>query len=372
MKVSLERSALLTALQHVHSVVERRNTIPILSNVLMEAKEDGLFLTATDMDISVVENIDNSKAEVMQLGTITTSAQMLYDIVRKLPDNTKVELLSEKNERLAIKASSSSFALNCLPSEDFPSISEENFEHNFTLTASDLVRMIDKTAFAMSIEETRYYLNGIYMHALKEESKLRTVSTDGHRLSRVDMKLPEGSEQIPGIIIPRKTIIEIRKLLEDQDGNVNLSISENKIMLSLNNVVLTSKLLDGTFPDYSRVIPEQNDKEINVSNQLLSEAVDRVSTVSTDKTRAIKINLKKDNMVVSATNPEKGSASENVATKYDNEDVEIGFNSRYVLDVARQIKGDEVVIKVSDAVSPTLVYDKDDEDVLFVLMPMRV
>ena len=273
---------------------------------------------------------------------------------------------------MAIKASSSSFALNCLPSEDFPSISEENYDHNFSVSAPDLIRLIDKTAFAMSIEETRYYLNGIYMHALKEENKLRTVSTDGHRLSRVDMDLPQGSEQIPGVIIPRKTIIEIRKLLEDQEGNVNLSVSENKIMLSVNNVVLTSKLLDGTFPDYSRVIPEQNDKEINVSNQLLSEAVDRVSTVSTDKTRAIKINLQKNNMIVSATNPEKGSASENVETKYDNEDVEIGFNSRYVLDVARQIKGDEVVIKVSDSVSPTLVYDKDDKDVLFVLMPMRV
>ena len=186
------------------------------------------------------------------------------------------------------------------------------------------------------------------------------------------MALPEGAEDIPGVIIPRKTIIEIRKLLEDQEGNLDLSVSDNKIMMKLNNVVLTSKLLDGTFPDYSRVIPEQNEKEILVSNKLLSEAVDRVSTVSTDKTRAIKINLNKDNMVVSATNPDKGSASENVATKYDADEVEIGFNSKYVLDVARQINGDEVVIKVSDAVSPTLVYDKDDKGVLFVLMPMRV
>ncbi len=372
MKFSVEKSALLIALQHVHSVVERRNTIPILSNVLIEAKEEGLYLTATDMDISVIEKIESSKAEVTQLGTITTSAQMLYDIVRKLPDNINVELLSENNDRIAIKASSSSFALNCLPSEDFPSISEENFNHNFTINIEDLTRLIDKTAFAMSLEETRYYLNGIYLHALKDEKKLRTVSTDGHRLSRVDMALPEGAEDIPGVIIPRKTIIEIRKLLEDQEGNLDLSVSDNKIMMKLNNVVLTSKLLDGTFPDYSRVIPEQNEKEILVSNKLLSEAVDRVSTVSTDKTRAIKINLNKDNMVVSATNPDKGSASENVATKYDADAVEIGFNSKYVLDVARQINGDEVVIKVSDAVSPTLVYDKDDKGVLFVLMPMRV
>ena len=374
MKFSIDRSALLTALQHVHSVVERRNTIPILSNVLIEAKEDGVYLTATDMDIAVIEKINLEKSEVMQLGTITTSAQMLYDIVRKLPENVKVELLSEKNDRLGIKASSSSFALNCLPAEDFPSISQEEFKFTFSLETNDLIRLIDKTSFAMSLEETRYYLNGIYLHAVKdaEGEKLRTVSTDGHRLSRVDMNIPEGANEIPGVIVPRKTIMEIRKLLEDHSDIINLSLSDNKIKLSFSNVILTSKLLDGTFPDYSRVIPEQNDKTVTISNQLLSEAVDRVSTVSTDKTRAIKVNISKGNLVISATNPDKGSASESLDVIYDGEEVEIGFNSKYVLDVARQIKGNEIIIKLSDSVSPTLVYDKDDKGVLFVLMPMRV
>ena len=374
MKFTIDKSALLSALQHVHSVVERRNTIPILSNVLIEAKEDGVYLTATDMDIAVIEKIDLKKSEVMQLGTITTSAQMLYDIVRKLPDNISVELLSEKNDRLGIKASTSSFALNCLPSEDFPSIAQEEFNHSLNIDASEMIRLIDKTSFAMSLEETRYYLNGIYLHAVKGSTndKLRTVSTDGHRLSRVDMNMPEGVQEIPGVIIPRKTIMEIRKLLEDHTDNINLSLSDNKIQISFSNVILTSKLLDGTFPDYSRVIPEQNDKTITISNQLLSEAVDRVSTVSTDKTRAIKININKGNLVISATNPDKGSASESLEVKYDGEEVEIGFNSKYVLDVARQIKGKDIIIKLSDSVSPTLVYDKEDEDVLFVLMPMRV
>ena len=374
MKFSIDRSALLTALQHVHSVVERRNTIPILSNVLIEAKEDGVYLTATDMDIAVIEKINLEKSDVMQLGTITTSAQMLYDIVRKLPENVKVELLSEKNDRLGIKASSSSFALNCLPAEDFPSISQEEFKFTFSLETNDLIRLIDKTSFAMSLEETRYYLNGIYLHAVKdaEGEKLRTVSTDGHRLSRVDMNIPEGANEIPGVIVPRKTIMEIRKLLEDHSDIINLSLSDNKIKLSFSNVILTSKLLDGTFPDYSRVIPEQNDKTVTISNQLLSEAVDRVSTVSTDKTRAIKVNISKGNLIISATNPDKGSASESLDVIYDGEEVEIGFNSKYVLDVARQIKGNEIIIKLSDSVSPTLVYDKDDKGVLFVLMPMRV
>ena len=374
MKFSIDKSALLTALQHVHSVVERRNTIPILSNVLIEAKEDGVYLTATDMDIAVIEKIDLEKSEVMQLGTITTSAQMLYDIVRKLPENIKVELLSEKNDRLGIKASSSSFALNCLAAEDFPSISQEEFKYTFILDTNDLIRLIDKTSFAMSLEETRYYLNGIYLHAIKDADgeKLRTVSTDGHRLSRVDMNIPKGANDIPGVIVPRKTIMEIRKLLEDHTDTIELSLSDNKIRLSFSNVILTSKLLDGTFPDYSRVIPEQNDKTVTVSNQLFSEAVDRVSTVSTDKTRAIKVNISKGNLVISATNPDKGSASESLDINYDGEEVEIGFNSKYVLDVARQIKGNEVIIKLSDSVSPTLVYDKDDKGVLFVLMPMRV
>ena len=374
MKFSIDRSVLLIALQHVHSVVERRNTIPILSNVLIEAKEDGVYLTSTDMDITVIEKVDLGKSEVTQLGTTTTSAQMLYDIVRKLPDNIKVEFLSEKNDRLGIKASSSSFALNCLPSEDFPSIAQEDFKHSFNIDALDLVRLIDKSSFAMSLEETRYYLNGIYLHAIKEDNvdKLRTVATDGHRLSRVDINLPQGAEGIPGVIIPRKTILEIRKILEDHTGNVSLSISETKIKLSFNNVVLTSKLLDGTFPDYSRVIPEHNDKLVTISNQSISEAVDRVSTVSTDKTRAIKININKGSIVISATNPDKGSASEHLDVVYNGDEVEIGFNSKYVLDVARQIKGNEILIKLSDSVSPTLVYDKDDKEVLFVLMPMRV
>ena len=374
MKFSIDRSALLIALQHIHSVVERRNTIPILSNVLIEAKEDGVYLTSTDMDITVIEKVDLGESEVTQLGTTTTSAQMLYDIVRKLPDNIKVEFLSEKNDRLGIKASSSSFALNCLPSEDFPSIAQEDFKHSFNIDALDLVRLIDKSSFAMSLEETRYYLNGIYLHAIKEDNvdKLRTVATDGHRLSRVDINLPQGAEGIPGVIIPRKTILEIRKILEDHTGNVSLSISETKIKLSFNNVVLTSKLLDGTFPDYSRVIPEHNDKLVTISNQSISEAVDRVSTVSTDKTRAIKININKGSVVISATNPDKGSASEHLDVVYNGDEVEIGFNSKYVLDVARQIKGNEILIKLSDSVSPTLVYDKDDKDVLFVLMPMRV
>ena len=226
MKFSVNKSVFLVALQHVHSVVERRNTIPILSNVLLEAKEEGIFLTATDMDIQVLESIEGSEVEIMQMGTVTTSAQMLYDIVRKLPENIKVELYSENSERLAVKASSSSFALNCLPAEDFPSFPGEDFKNTFEIESKDLIRLIDKTSFAMSMEETRYYLNGIYMHTIEEKEKrlLRTVATDGHRLSRVDMSLPEGASSVSGVIIPRKTIMEVRKLIEDNKDKLHLSL----------------------------------------------------------------------------------------------------------------------------------------------------
>ena len=328
------------------------------------------------MDIQVLESIEGSEVEIMQMGTVTTSAQMLYDIVRKLPENIKVELYSENSERLAVKASSSSFALNCLPAEDFPSFPGEDFKNTFKIESKDLIRLIDKTSFAMSMEETRYYLNGIYMHTIEEKEKhlLRTVETDGHRLSRVDMSLPEGASSVSGVIIPRKTIMEVRKLIEDNKDKLHISLDETRIRFTLGKVILTSKLLDGTFPDYSRVIPEDegNEKIVNVSNESLSQAVDRVSTVSTDKSRAIKMNVQKDTISITANNPDQGSASENIGIEYKGEGVEIGFNSKYVLDVSRQLKGKNMLIKLSDSVSPTLIFDEEDESALFVLMPMRV
>ena len=226
----------------------------------------------------------------------------------------------------------------------------------------------------MSLEETRYYLNGIYMHTVDENGKnfLRTVATDGHRLSRVDMVLPNGAEEISGVIIPRKTIMEIRKLLEDADETIEIMIDDTRIGFSIGKVMLTSKLLDGTFPDYTRVIPEKNDKVVNVSNQALAEAVDRVSTVSSEKSRAIKINIDKQILTIIANNPDQGSATENISAEYGGENLEIGFNSKYVLDVTRQIKGKNLMFKLSDPVSPTLVFDEEDEQALFVLMPMRV
>lgn len=362
----------MKALGHIHGVVERRNTIPILSNVLLDAKSNMMSLTATDMDISEVEEVE---CKVEQEGAVTTPVHMLHEIVRKLPDGSKVELnTGETKGRIELRSGRSSFTLMCLPSEDFPSLESKDFQTKFELSVEEFRRLIDKTAFAMSSEETRYYLNGIYLHTLKkdEQTFLRAVATDGHRLSRVETILPNEADELEGIILPRKTVTEVRKLTEDKTGNVSVQISNTRIQFNLGGVVLTSKLLDGTFPDYNRVIPDGNNKKLTIETNLFSEAVDRVSIVSNDRSRAVKLALKQDALIVSADSPEQGSANEEITAEYNGEAIDIGFNSKYVLDVARQIEGGKTELLLADSVSPTILTDVDDPRVLYVLMPMRV
>ena len=370
MNLTIERSALLKSLQHVQSVVERRNTIPILSNVLLSADDGALGLTATDMDIAVV---DRAACEVRQAGATTAPAHMLYDIVRKLPEGGQIELATE-GESLKVRSGRSSFTLMCLPTEDFPAMTEGDLSHRFALPAGDLMRLIDKTRFAISTEETRYYLNGIYLHAAAANgaATLRAVATDGHRLARVEVDLPDGAEDMPGIIVPRKAVGEIHKLLEDSAEPVQVGLSETKIRFDVDGTVLTSKLIDGTFPDYARVIPEDNDKVMDVDGKDFAAAVDRVSTISSDKSRAIKLSIGPGKLVLSANSPEQASATEELSVEYDFDAIDIGFNSRYVLDMTQQIEGDSMRFRMADAASPTTVSDSKDPRALYVLMPMRV
>jgi DNA polymerase-3 subunit beta len=373
MKINVERSALLKALSHVQSVVERRNTIPILSNVMLEAGQGALKLTATDLDIEIVESIP---ADILRNGFATAPAHMLYDIVRKLPDGAQVqaELLTSEGGRLAVSAGSSRFELACLPKEDFPQMTAGALPHRFRLAADDLKRIVDKTRFAISTEETRYYLNGIYVHAAKDAKPpvMRAVATDGHRLARYELELPDGAAQIPGVIIPRKTVGELRKLLDDADGAIEISLSDTKIQFGFNGVELTSKLIDGNFPPYERVIPSGNDKALALEAKDFSQSVDRVSTISADKTRAVKLNIAKDKVTLSVVNPESGTATEDVGATYSAASLEIGFNARYLLDITGQIEGKEVRFLLSDAGSPAIIEDAEDPRTLYVLMPLRV
>lgn len=372
MKLTIERTALLRSLGHVQSVVERRNTIPILSNVRLDADaDDQVRLTATDMDIAIVEA---APANVSQPGSVTAPAHMLYDIARKLPEGAEVQISTGGAEgKLTLEAGRFAMTVSCLPVEDFPVMAEGELPHSFTIAAGELKRLLLKTRFAISTEETRYYLNGIYLHAVSDgEPGLRAVATDGHRLARVDAALPPGAEEIPGVIVPRKAIAEVLKLLEEEEADVSVALSETKIRFALNAATLTSKLIDGSFPDYGRVIPSANDRVLAVDNKAFTKAVDLVSTVSTEKSRAVKIGLGGGKIVVSAVSPDAGSAEEEVDATFSGDGFDIGFNARYVLDMADQIEGEVIEFVLADSASPTLVRDPEDSGAVYVIMPMRV
>jgi DNA polymerase III subunit beta len=372
MRVTLERSNLLKSLNHVHRVVERRNTIPILSNVLLTAAGASLEMKATDLDMEVTEA---TAAQVDQQGATTVPAHLLYDIVRKLSDGSEVMLkLEEGGGSMSVISGRSSFRLQCLPQSDFPELTAGSFSHTFRVESEDMKALIEKTQFAISTEETRYYLNGIYLHAVEADGKLklRAVATDGHRLARAEVEAPAGSEGMPGIIIPRKTVSEILKLVDDPDVAVAVELSDTKIRLTIGSVILTSKLIDGTFPDYQRVIPTGNDRKLVVDRQSFAQAVDRVSTISSERGRAVKMSLADGQVTLAVNNPDSGSATEELAAQYDAEAMEIGFNARYLLDVAGQLSGSEACFLLADSGSPTLIEDADDTRTLYVLMPMRV
>jgi DNA polymerase III subunit beta len=372
MQFTIERAQLLKCLGHIQSVVEKRGTIPVLSNVKLEAKGDSVALTATDMDISIAERVP---ATVKKPGATTVPAHMLYDIVRKLPEGAQIEIAtSEDGGKASIRAGQSRFSLGSLPVDEFPAIAEGDLEHRFTLTSAECKALAEKPSFAISTEETRYYLNGIYLHAAETAGNtvLRAVATDGHRLARIEVALPKGAEKMPGVIVPRKAIYELKKLIEEGEGDVSISLSDTKIRFSYGNAVLVSKLIDGNFPDYERVIPAANDKLMEVDCKLFAQAVDRVSVISSEKTRAIKFHIENGKLTMSATSPEHGTATEEIDVTYSSSKLEIGFNSRYMLEMMTQIEGDTAQFLFSDGASPALVRDTADVGSLYVIMPMRV
>ncbi|HEY7005268.1 MAG TPA: DNA polymerase III subunit beta [Sphingomicrobium sp.] len=367
MKATIERAVLLKSLGHVQSVVERRNTIPILSNVLMEAREDGsLRLMATDLDLQVDETIP---ANVSQPGATTVSAHTFFDIVRKLPEGSQVELTAAEG-KMQVIAGRSRFNLSTLPRDDFPVIAEGELPTRFELPAATLREIIEKTRFAISSEETRYYLMGIFIHVVDDQ--MRAAATDGHRLARVTVGRPDGAEGMPDVIVPRKAVNELYRLLEEVEGTVEVSLSPTKVRFGLGSAILTSKLIDGTFPDYNRVIPTANDKLLKLDPKSFSAGVDRVSTIASEKTRAVKMSVDRDKVTLSVTSPENGVATEEVPADYGADGLEIGFNAKYLLDILGEIDGDTVEVHLADAAAPTLLRENDKSNALYVLMPMRV
>lgn len=372
MKFSIERGTLLKAVSQAQSVVERRNTIPILANVLIEAEGDTVQFRATDLDIEVV---DKANAQVEKAGATTVSAVTLHEIVRKLPDGALVTLSEDSVAgRLTVEAGRSNFNLATLPKEDFPVMASAEYDSNFSAPAPVMRRLFDKSKFAISTEETRYYLNGVYLHVSDSENGkvLRAVATDGHRLARIDADLPMEAGDMPGVIVPRKTVGELRKLLDDDEMLIAVSVSETKIRFATPNITLTSKVIDGTFPDYSRVIPMGNTRKMEVDASEFASAVDRVATVSSERSRAVKMSLEEDRLILSVNAPDSGAAEEELAVAYNDERLEIGFNAKYLLEIASQVDRENAVFMFNSSGDPTLMREGSDTSAVYVVMPMRV
>ena len=372
MKISIERSVLLKAVAQAQSVVERRNTIPILSNVLIDADANGVILRATDLDIEV---LDRAPAGVDRTGSTTVNAVTLHDIVRKLPEGALVNLSDDPAAgRLTVQAGRSTFSLATLPREDFPQMASSEYTTNFAAPAAELRRLFDKAKFAISTEETRYYLNGIYLHHAKagKGNVLRAVATDGHRLALAEAEAPKGASSLKGVIVPRKAVAEVRRLLDDAPEIVTVEASDSKIVFRIGEAVLTSKLIDGSFPDYQRVIPKDNKRILSVPTKLFKDAVDRVATVSAERSRSVKLSLSSGRLMLAVTHSESGHGAEDVEAEYSSEPMEIGFNAKYLLDVAGQIESDETRIEFNDPASPARVIDAKDAGAEYVLMPLRV
>ncbi len=372
MKISIERGTLLKAVSQAQSVVERRNTIPILANVLIEAEGESVQFRATDLDIEVV---DKALAQVERAGATTVAATTLHEIVRKLPDGALVTLTADAAAgRLTVEAGRSNFSLATLPREDFPVMASSEYQSNFSAPAAVLRRLFDKSKFAISTEETRYYLNGVYMHIADADGGkvLRCVATDGHRLARIDADLPAGASDMAGVIVPRKTVGEMRKLLDDDEMDIAVSVSETKIRFATPDITLTSKVIDGTFPDYTRVIPQGNTRRLEVDASEFAQAVDRVATVSSERSRAVKLQLEEDRLILSVNAPDSGAAEEELAVAYGDESLEIGFNAKYLLEIASQVDRENAVFMFNSSGDPTLMREGNDQSAVYVVMPMRV
>lgn len=371
-KITIERNALLKSLSHVQQVVERRNTYPILANLHLSAGGNGITLRATDLDIEVTESV---AAAVSAPFTTTIPAATLYDICRKFADGSEVTIEYVDADNAGVRSGRSRFNLSTINPDSFPDLKSGAFDTEFGIAAGDLLGLLQRTQFAISTEETRYYLNGIYLHTIDVGAGrvLRAVATDGHRMARTEIAGPDGCGEFPGIIIPKKTIGELIKLLDGHSGEVSVEISTTKIRVTVGEVVLLSKLIEGQFPDYDRVTPKNNDKVLVADRKALATMADRVGTIASDRGgKAVKLTATDDDLKASVFNADHGEATEDMPVKFEGDKFEIGFNSRYLSDVLGEVRGDEVQFKFSDAGSPTLISAPGDDATIFVLMPMRV
>jgi len=369
MKFNVNQQDLQKSLNYCQGVIEKRSTLPILSNILIETGDSKLKITATDLDLIFIHQIDN--VEIIEDGKTTTTASIMYDIVRKFSSGKKINLSLSNENRLHLESEKSIFNLNCIGPSEFP-VTDENFNQNeFSIKSKQLLKLLNKCKFSVSNDETRHYLSGIFIHQTQIEDKvfLTAAATDSHRMSISKFRLPEKVNFEP-IILPKKTIFQLCSLLEDYEGEVKISNIKSKIKFELNNSILISKLIDGKFPNYVQVIPKNNQKKLEVDLKIFLDSVDRVASVSLDKKDGVKFNLVKDTLNLSVNNTTSGDGKESLNVKFDH-DLDISFNSRYLIDVASQLDGEKIEIFFNDTGSPALIKDPSDFDSIYVVMPMK-
>ena len=369
MKFNVNQQDLQQSLNYCQGVIEKRSTLQILSNVLLDVSNSRLTLTATDLDLIFIHQIKN--IEILEEGKTTTSSSIMYDIVRKFSSGKKINISFSDSNKLQLESEKSTFNLNCISSSEFP-LTEENFNENeFLINSKYLLKLLNKCKFSVSNDETRHYLSGIYLHQTEFEDKnyLTAVATDSHRMSISKIRL-ENKISFDPIILPKKTIFQLISLLDNYDGDVKISNVKSKIKFELNNSILISKLIDGKFPNYIQVIPKNNQKKLEIDLKLFLGSVDRVASVSLDKKDGVKFSLTKDALNLSVNNTNSGDGNETLNVKFDH-DLEISFNSRYLIDVASQLDGEKIEIFLNDTGSPALIKDPGDFDSIYVVMPMK-
>ena len=369
MKFSVNQQDLQQALNYCQGVIEKRGTLPILSNILLNANNSKLILTATDLDVIFIHQINN--VEVFEEGKTTTTSSIMYDIVRKISSGKKINLTLNDKNKLHLESDKSTFNLNCISHSEFP-VTDENFNQNeFSIKSKQFLKLLNKCKLSISNDETRHYLSGIYLHQTEVDEKkyLTAVATDSHRMSISKIRLEKQIDFEP-IILPKKTIFQLCAILDNYDGEVKISNMKSKIKFELSNSILISKLIDGKFPNYIQVIPKNNQKKLEIDLKLFLNSVDRVASVSFDKKDGVKFNLKKDTLNLSVNNTNSGDGNETITTKFEH-DLEISFNSRYLIDVASQLDGEKIELYFNDTGSPVLIKDPSDFDSIFIVMPMK-
>ena len=371
MEVTVNRDALLKTLGRAYGIIEKKSTLPILSNVLIEADNSKIKITATDLDIIYVEEI--SSVEIKKSGSTTTSANILYEILRKLQVGSKITLTLQDLNRLKLETGKSRFNLLCIAPDNFPLSNEDFKEKIIKIKPKKLLQLLNKTKISVSNDETRHYLNGIYLHKIiiKEKTYLTGVATDSHRLSLSSIEIDANSD-FESIILPKKTIFQLTSLLEESSQDIQISNNKSKIKFEIENGVLISKVIDGKFPDYRRVIPQNNEKKLKTKLTEFKSSIDRVVSVSSDKKDGVKMALSKDNLKLMVNSPNSGEGSEIINAEFNSEQMSISFNSKYLIDIASQIENEYIILNLKDPGSPVLIQDMSDKDSLYVVMPMKI